>query len=165
MKAISLVLTAAVAMAALPAFAQKATPKKAPAPATATAPAAKIEADHVTGMVKKPGVKDGKFQIGSGVKKTRGTWTITVGSATIADKKGTAIEADKLTSGSNVSIYGTIDAKAKTIAAEKVVVNYLRGSKTTKVAKAPKAPKAAKADKASTAKDAPKADNTKKAGN
>lgn len=160
MKAISLVLTAAVAMAALPAFAQKATPKKAPAPAQTTAPAApaKAVADHVTGMVKKPGVKDGKFQIGSGVKKTRGTWTITVGSATIADKKGTAIEADKLTSGSNVSIYGTIDAKAKTIAAEKIVVNYLRGSKP---AKAVKAPKAAKADKAA----APKADNTKKAGN
>lgn len=161
MKAISLALTAAVAMAALPAFAQKATPKKAPAPAQTTAPAAKTEADHITGMVKKPGVKDGKFQIGSGSKKTKGTWTITVGSATIADKKGTAIEADKLTSGSNVSIYGTIDAKAKTIAAEKVVVNYLRGSKTVKAAKATKPAKAEKATKA----DAPKADAKKPGGN
>lgn len=146
MKPITVLLTAAIALAAFPAFAQKpVAPKKVKVPAVATP--AKVEvAPHVTGMVKKPGAVSGKFSIGSGTKKTRGTWTIDASSATVAKKDGTAVDIATLSPGSNVSVFGMIDAKTKTVKAEKVQVNFLRIAKV-KAVKAPKAPKVPKAVK------------------
>ena len=121
-------LTVFVALAAMPAFAQK-TKKTKP---TTTAPVATAAApSKVSGIVKKPGVADGKFSIGAMGKKNKGTWTIDGSKASVADKKGGSVQLTDIVPGSNVSIEGDIDMKAHTISATKITANYIPKKKGT----------------------------------
>lgn len=151
MKTTHALVSLALVFAALPAFAQKPAPKAAPKVAPKVAPKAKaaptVPAENkVSGIIKSPGVKDGKFQMGAMGKKNKGTWTIDTAGAKVADKEGKAVAVADLSPGSIVGVTGAIDAKAKTIKADKVTVSFLKKAKkatppTPKAVKPPKAPK------------------------
>ena len=141
MKPMTLLLTACLVLAALPAFAQKAhKPMKTP-PTTMTM--AKLT--KVSGGVKKPGVADGKFSIGSGDKKTKGTWVVDGSKATVSDKKGATVVLADILPGSSVTVEGDIDVKTHTISATKILATYMAKKTVPKTPKAPKTPKVPKA--------------------
>jgi hypothetical protein len=125
MKAITFLLSATLALVALPAFAQH----KAIHPTSSGVPVTKapkpVAAPHISGGVMKPGVANGSFKMGSGAKATKGTWTVDGSKATIVDKKGATVALTDITPGSSVTIEGAMDNKAKTVAATKITVTHL----------------------------------------